>query len=66
MADVELLPRRGWTVDEFEFLRKMYFRLQEAERIDKNRGDDCGAHTAAIKCTIRDYLAMTRKEPRHD
>ena len=49
-------------MDEFEFLRRMYFRLDEMRRYyGKEDSDTCNAAEAAIQGAIRDYLAMRKQ-----
>ena len=53
-------------MDEYQFLRNMYYRLQEAERLDKvlkeaNPKAVDKAVSSIVACAIRDYLEL-RKE----
>jgi hypothetical protein len=53
-------------MDEYQFLRNMYYRLQEAERLDKiltkaNPKIVDRAVSSIVACAIRDYLEL-RKE----
>lgn len=51
-------------MNEFEFLKKMYFRLSEMRQIYGTEDDTkCNAAEAAIAGSIRDYLEMTRPAP---
>jgi len=53
---------------EFEFLRKMFFRLREAEKYAgeariKNKTDDrYEAWVAAISCSIKDFLEFRKEQ----
>lgn len=53
-------------MDEYKFLKALYYRLQEAERLDKvlKEANPKAVDTAVsvlMICTIRDYLEL-RKE----
>jgi hypothetical protein len=53
-------------MSEFDFLKKMFFRLSEMRSFerrsrDKNRNEEAGAFECAalsIECSIRDYLSL--------
>lgn len=62
-------------MDEFEFLRKAFFRLEEAERLDARLAEHIDSlpkkqqffafnHSLSIKNFIQDYLQMKIEKAR--
>jgi len=54
---------------EFEFLKRLFQRLVDAERIEREmkpytpKGHVCNHGAAAIACIIEDYLELRKGQP---